>query len=213
MQKELEAKKRLHRHGLWETLLHPKVWRFCLLYFSMIISFYGVAFWLPQIVKNFSGLGTSLTSLVSAIPYLAASVGMVLVANHSDKTGERRKHLAYPAFMAAGALVLGALFQADHPWLAFLMLCVTATGIWSTLGPFWSMPTAFLGGTAAAGGIALINSVGNLGGFVGPSLVGYIKEATHHFESGMLLAFTLFVAGFLALSVPKNDKDQQKKPV
>jgi nitrate/nitrite transporter NarK len=130
---------------------------------------------------------------------VAASIGMVLVARHSDRTGDRRRHVAFPAFAAAAALLIGALVQ-RHPVLAFLALCVSATGIWSTLGPFWSIPTAFLSGTAAAGGIALINSVGNVGGFVGPTIMGFLKERTHRFESGLLvLAATLAIAGVLLL--------------
>jgi nitrate/nitrite transporter NarK len=191
-----------HVTTLGRSLLHPRVWHLCLLYFSIIINFYGMAFWLPQIVKNFSGLGNTTVALLSALPYLAASVGMVLVANHSDKTGERRWHVALPALAACLGLVLGALFQQSHPWAALLMLCVAATGIWSTLGPFWSLPAVFLRGTAAAGGIALINSIGNTGGFVGPSLIGFVKERTQSFEGGLMaLAATLLVAALLALSL------------
>jgi len=209
LEKTMEEERRgitvRHSLSLTETLTHPRVWRLCLLYFSIVISFYGVAFWLPQIVKGFSGLDNVTVSLLSALPYLAASVGMVWVARHSDKTGERRRHVAVCAFTAALALLLGSVFQQDHPYGAFLMLCVTATGIWSTLGPFWSMPSNFLTGRSAAAGLALINSVGNIGGFVGPNIIGYIKEATQRFESGMVvLAVTLIVAGVLALSISKE---------
>jgi nitrate/nitrite transporter NarK len=180
------------------------VWRLCLLYFSTFISLDVVAFWLPQIVKSFSGLGNAAASLISALPYLAASVGMVAVARHSDRTGERRRHVAAAAFAGATGLLLGALVQ-RHPVLAFLALCLAATGIWSTLGPFWSLPTMFLSGTAAAGGIALINSVGNIGGFVGPTVMGFLRERTHRFESGLVfLAATLVVAGALALTLSEQ---------
>src|ERR1700694_5851140 len=198
-----------HSLTLWQALTAGRVWRLCLLYFSTIISFYGVAFWLPQIVQSFSGLSNAATALMSALPYVAASIGMVLVARHSDRTGERRRHVALPAFAAAAGLLIGALVQ-RHPTLAFLALCLSATGIWSTLGPFWSIPTAFLSGTAAAGGIALINSVGNIGGFVGPTVMGFLKQRTHRFESGLVvLAATLVVAGVLALSLPE-DHDQPR---
>ena len=211
LSKKLLSEKRViekrHNYSLAQALTHKKVWQLSLLYFSTIISFYGVSFWLPQIVKNFSGLGNNTVVLLSALPYLAASICMVYVARHSDKTGERRKHVFICAWAAAFALVLGAAFQAGHPVLAFLCLCVTASGIWSTLGPFWSMPGTFLSGTAAAGGLALINSMGNVGGFVGPVLVGWVKERTHHFESGMLvLAATLFIAGLIALSIKPEEK-------
>jgi len=201
---ERAGMERAQRLTLRQALTHGPVWRLCLLYFSTIISFYGVAFWLPQIVQSFSGLGNTATSLISALPYVAASIGMVLVARHSDRSGDRRRHVALPAFAAAAGLLIGALIQ-GHPVLAFLALCLSATGIWSTLGPFWSIPTGFLSGTAAAGGIALINSVGNIGGFVGPTVMGFLKERTQRFESGLLvLAATLVVAGVLALSLPRD---------
>lgn len=206
---ERELQERTHRFTLWQALTHGRVWRLCLLYFSTIISFYGVAFWLPQIVQSFSGLSNAAASLISALPYLAASIGMVVVARHSDRTGERHRHVAFAAFAGAAGLIIGALVQ-RHPVAALLALCLTATGIWSTLGPFWSLPTTFLSGTAAAGGIALINSVGNMGGFVGPTVVGFLKERTQRFESGLLaLAASLVVAGLLALSM-RGDRELGK---
>ncbi len=207
MDRERRELQNRHPLKLGEALAHPRVWKLCLLYFSIIISFYGVAFWLPQILKNFSGLDNTTAALLSAIPYLCASAGMVWVAYHSDQSGERRWHVAVSCFSACLGLLLGALFQQNHPLLAFLTLCLTATGIWSTLGPFWSLPTVFLSGRAAAGGIALINSVGNIGGFVGPNIIGIVREATHRFENGMLvLALTLLIAGFLALSLRKDSQ-------
>jgi len=204
LEEERAALQRTHPLTLWQALTHGRVWRLALLYFSTIISFYGVAFWLPQIVQSFSGLGNAATSLLSALPYLAAAVGMVIVARHSDRTGERRRHVAGAAFAAAAGLIAGAVVQ-RQPVLAFLALCLAATGIWSTLGPFWSLPTAFLSGTAAAGGIALINSVGNVGGFVGPTVMGFLKARTQAFGSGLfVLAACLVVAGVLALSLPEE---------
>ena len=191
--------------SLLQALTHGRVWRLCVLYFSIIISFYGVAFWLPQIVQAFSGLSNTAASLVSGLPYVGASIAMVIVARHSDRVGERPRHVAVPAFTAAAGLLLGALVQ-RHPLLAFLALCCAAAGIWSTLGPFWSLPTTFLSGIAGAGGIALINSVGNVGGFVGPTVMGLLKQRTQGFETGLVvLAGTLLVAGVLALSVPEGD--------
>ena len=207
IKKEQEDKKLGHSLTLWQALKHPRVWQLCLLYFSVVISFYGVAFWLPQIVKSFSGLSNSAVAMLSAVPYLSASICMVIIANHSDKTGERKWHVALPAFAGCLGLGLAVFFLENHyPLPAFFSLCLAASGIWSTLGPFWSLPTAFLGGTAAAGGVALINSIGNVGGFVGPYIIGYIKQTTQSFTSGMLvLAGTLLIASFLALRV--NEKN------
>ncbi len=202
MAQEHEEKQLSHSCTLIQALTHPRVWQLCLLYFSIIISFYGVAFWLPQIVKSFSRLSNAGVALISALPYLVASISMVIIANHSDRTKERRWHVAMPAYGGGLGLALSAYFlDQSQPAAAFLSLCLAASGIWSTLGPFWSLPTAFLSGTAAAGGIALINSIGNVGGFVGPYLIGFIKEATASFTNGLfVLSATLFVAGLIALS-------------
>ncbi len=132
----------------------------------MSTGLYGIGLWLPQIVKNF-GLTTVETGFVTAIPYLVSVVGMVLWTRHSDRTDERRWHVALPAI--AGGLALGAAGYAGSPTLAMVALSLAALGVFSALATFWTLPTALLTGTAAAGGIALINAVGNLGGFVGPT--------------------------------------------
>jgi nitrate/nitrite transporter NarK len=200
MRAENEEKQLRHSYTLFKALTDPKVWSLCLLYFSIIISFYGVVFWLPQILKNFSGLSNVMVGIVSAVPYFIAAVAMVLIGNHSDKRGERRRHVALPAFAGAVGLVLSGVLQHHSPIFAFFALCLAALGIWSTLGPFWSMPTEFLSGTAAAGGIALVNSIGNVGGFVGPYVVGYVKEQTGDFAGGLfVLAATLLLGSVLAL--------------
>ena len=201
IEREQETCRVAHDLTLLQSLKHPRVWQLCLLYFSIIISFYGVAFWLPQVVKSFSSLSNSAVATLSALPYLAASILMVITANHSDRTGERRWHVAVPALAGSLGFVLAVYFLSKgHSLLAFVCICVTASGIWSTLGPFWSMPTAFLTGTAAAGGVALINSIGNVGGFVGPYIVGYVKETTGNYMIGMLvLAATLLIAAILAV--------------
>ena len=202
MRRENEEKRRRHGATLGAAFTDKKVWRLCLLYFSIIIGFYGVVFWLPQIVKNFSGLSNAMVGLVSAVPYLIAAVAMVLIGNHSDSTGERRRHVAVPAFIGSAGLVLSAAMQDHSPPLAFFALCLAALGIWSTLGPFWSLPTEFLSGAAAAGGIALVNSVGNVGGFVGPYVVGFVKDRTGGFTGGLVvLAAALCVGGLLALTL------------
>ena len=208
MRAENDAKQARHGMTLLQALTHGTVWELGVLYFSIIISFYGVSFWLPQIIKNLSGLSNSMADTVSAGPYLAASIGMVLVGRHSDRTGERRWHVALSAWAGCAGLLASAAFQQSQPWLAYAALCLAATGIWSTLGAFWSMPTAFLTGTAAAGGIALINSMGSVGG-LGPIMIGYIKEKTQSFEAGLLvLAATLLIAGFIALSVREAQREK-----
>jgi ACS family tartrate transporter-like MFS transporter len=138
--------------------------------------------------------------LLSAIPYFAGAVGMVIFARHSDATGERRWHVAVVAFIATVGLILTG--ATASPVVEMAALTLAALGIYSTLATFWSLPTAFLSGTAAAAGIALINSVGNLGGFVGPYVVGFFNDSTGSFYAGLLLlAALILVAGLLALAV------------
>jgi ACS family tartrate transporter-like MFS transporter len=201
----LEQENRIKsEHGEYTTrqaLTNGKVWLLAAIYFGIVTSLYGVSLWLPLIIEDISGFGTFAVGLLGAIPYLAGAVGMVFLARHSDATGERRWHVAVAAFVGAIGLVLtGAAGSSTVVEMAALTLA--ALGIYSTLATFWSLPTAFLSGTAAAAGIALINSVGNLGGFVGPYVVGFLSDATGSFYAGLLfLAALVLVAGLLALAV------------
>jgi len=183
------------------ALASGRVWLLSLLYFVLMLSFYGVTLWLPQVLKSFSGLRDTMVGVIAAIPYFTAAIAMVWVSASSDRRQERRWHIALPAFVGAVGLVSTAYVHS--PILALVSLCLATFGIWGSLGPFWTLPTAFLSGTAAAGGIALINSVGNLGGFLGPYAVGLVKTATHSFTGGLiLLAASLVAGGLLVLLFP-----------
>ena len=200
----LERENRIKsEHGEYTTrqaLTNGKVWLLSAIYFGVVTSVYGVSLWLPLIIEDLSGFGTFAVGLLGAIPYLAGAIGMVLFAQHSDATGERRWHVAVAAFIATVGLVLTG--ATASPVVEMAALTLAALGIYSTLATFWSLPTAFLSGTAAAAGIALINSVGNLGGFVGPYVVGFLSDATGSFYAGLLLlAVLILVAGVLALAV------------
>ena len=187
-----------HAATLGAALADRRVWRLAVLYFVLVTGLYGVGLWLPQMVKGLSGLGDVMVGVVSAAPYLVAAVGMVLVGRHSDRTGERRWHVAAPAFV--GALGLALVAYLHSPIAALAALSLAALGTSSTLGPFWSTPASLLRGTGAAAGIALINSIGNFGGFAGPYLIGLVKEATGSFAGGLpVLAGGLVAAGLLAL--------------
>ncbi|MGH9387939.1 MAG: MFS transporter [Vicinamibacterales bacterium] len=178
-----------------------RLWALALLYFCLVIAFYGVSFWLPQIVQAAGTLPSTTVVLLSAIPYVVAAVGMVIIGTHSDRSGERRWHVAVPALIGAAGFVLTTLAPATVT-ASLATLSIAAFGIWGALGPFWTMPPAFLRGTAAAGGIAVVNSVGNLGGFVGPSFVGYVREATGSFGGGLLaLAMCLVAAALIAITI------------
>lgn len=169
----------------------------------VLLAFYGIALWLPQIVRSIGHLSIFATGFVSAVPYVCAAIGSILVGRHSDRTGERPKHISYPAFIGAAAFVLAAF--APSPGLALLGLCVGATGIWCSNAIFWTMPAAILSGISAATGFALINSVGNLGGFFGPYLTGWVRARTGKFSLTLVaLGLSLALSGVIVLLVART---------
>jgi ACS family tartrate transporter-like MFS transporter len=183
-----------------------RLWALSVLYFCLVLAIYGVSFWLPQIVQAAGTLSSSTVVLLSAIPYLIAALGMVIIGAHSDRTGERRWHVAGPALIGASGFILTVLAPSTVA-TSLATLSIAALGIWGTLGPFWTMPPAFLRGTAAAGGIAVVNSVGNLGGFMGPFFVGYVRDVTGSFAGGLLaLAAGLVIAALIALVVGERSR-------
>ena len=189
---------------LAQMFSNGKVWLLALVYFLFVMGLYGVSFWLPQLVKS-SGVDDVFTiGLLTAIPYFVAAVVMVLAARHSDRSGERRWHAAVAAVAGALGLIVATVYS-DNTVIAMAALSVATAGILSTFPIFWSLPTAMLGGAAAAAGIALINSVGNLAGFVSPYLVGAIKDATHSTANGIyLLAASLVVGAVLVVAVRRE---------
>jgi ACS family tartrate transporter-like MFS transporter len=173
------------------------VWWLGLSYFLLIVPLYGFALWLPQLIKASGDFTNFEVGVITAIPYAVAAVGMVLVGRRSDRTRERHLYLALPAL--AGAVGFLAVTRATSPGLLVAALSLTAFGVLGWLGPFWALPTAFLREQAAAGGIALINSMGAFGGFVGPYLIGRVKQSTGQFTPGLLLlAGSLLAAAALA---------------
>jgi ACS family tartrate transporter-like MFS transporter len=189
-----------HHASVTAALTNPIVWLFALLYFSIVVCFYGVTFFLPSILKQMSGFSDFQTGLIAAIPYVVAAISMVLVGMSSDRTGERHWHVAAASIVGAIGLVLSSMVT--NPYVALVTLSITAAGIWGTLGPFWAMPTAYLSGTAAAGGIALVNSIGNLGGFLGPSLVGAIVQRTGTYSTALFtIAGSLVIACVVVIAL------------
>ncbi len=190
-------------HGLLGGIVNRRIWMLALLYFAVVTGLYGVTMWLPRIVKDFGRLGNLQVGFISAIPFLSAAIAMVIVGKSSDRMGERRRHIALPAFCAAAGLILSA--RASNPVFAIAALSLAAAGIWGAMGPFWSMPSEYLDGSAAAAGIALINSVGNLGGFAGPYAMGLVMQRYHSFGLALAaMALLLFGAGCLALAIPRE---------
>jgi ACS family tartrate transporter-like MFS transporter len=187
-------------------LANGKVLLLCAVWFCNTFATYGVFLWLPKILKEASGgwSGPRLAA-ITAIPFVVALVGMVLVGRHSDRRQERKRHVAVCALTAALGLVLAARFAESLP-LVVLSFTLSQLGQRSVQGVFWAIPPLFLGGTAAAAGIALINAVGNLGGFVGPSVVGFLRSAGRGYESGLLFlagALTLQAVLVLSLRLPR----------
>ena len=180
-----------------EGLKNPKIWLMALIYFSFVMGLYGVSFWLPSIIKAMGVKSPLDVGLLTAIPWIAGAVCMVLVGRRSDRTGERRWHIIVPAFLGCIGFILSVQL-ASNTVLAMASLTLATAGILATLPLFWSLPTALLGGTAAAAGIALINSFGNLAGFVSPYMIGWIKDMTKSTDNGMyMLAGAMLLGGLL----------------
>ena len=171
---EDQAKSASGHMTLRQALTDARVLSLSLVYFGIVCGLYALTFWTPQIVKAF-GFTNTQTGLITAVPFLAGALVMSAWGRHSDKTGERVWHVALPSFLGAAGLIAGSL--ASEPAFALLALTVAALGIFAALPTFWTLPTALLSGTAAAAGIALINSIGNIGGFAGPYVVGWLKGA------------------------------------
>jgi D-galactonate transporter len=210
LDRERQTREALHRFTLGEALRHPRVLALALVYFGIVAANYGLSLWLPQIVKGF-GLTNFETGLVTAVPYAFGAIAMVLWGLHSDRTTERTWHVVLPALAAAIGLAASAYI--GSPFLTMAALCVAGIGIFAALPTFWTLPTALLSGTAAAGGIALINSVGNLSGFAGPYLVGWIKEATGDFSMGLLaLAVAPLVSAVVALWLGHDPALEGREP-
>jgi ACS family tartrate transporter-like MFS transporter len=201
-----------HSHSPKEvlgSLLSWQVIRLALIYFGLTTGLYGIELWLPLIIKGF-GLGTMAVGLVSAIPYLVALVAMALWARHVDKSGDRFDNVAWPCAVAFTGLVAAGILH-DQSGLVVAFLSVAIAGVMAARPPFWTLPTEFLEGRKAAAGIAAINSIGNLGGFTGPYLIGWAKTATGSFTLGLMLAAVPLLAAVLfAFSLRRASRLQHR---
>ncbi len=200
--REKEAKKR--SYGIWEALRQRDVILLTLCYFCAMTGSYGIAFWLPTILKRLSGQSDLRVTLLSALPYVAAFITQQVNGWHSDRTRERRWHAAVPVFVCGLALALAVLYRANL--LVSIGMFIAAGGAFYGFQPvFWAVPTRFLSESAAAASIGLINSVGNLGGFAGPMVMGYLASRTRSFSAGLLyLVASLFASGILMLTVGRR---------
>jgi len=203
----LEQERRLgsldHRRSFAAAITNSNVWILSIVYFGIVFGLYGVTFWLPQIIGGLGERSDFGIGMLSALPFVGAAVAMVLIGRSSDLNGERRWHFTISASIGAAGLILAATTRS--PFLSLVAISIAAAGIWGTFGPFWATSSGCFTSTAAAGGIALINSIGNLGGFAGPYVVGMVKQATHSFAGGMLaMAVSVLGAGVLALMLPTS---------
>jgi MFS family permease len=197
---ERSQREAIHKFSLGEALANGKMWLLTLAYFMAMASTYGLAFFMPLIVKGL-GVSTGWLGVVSAIPYLFGLVGLLAWGWHSDLTGERPWHVASACFVAAAGMAACALIGTEHPVLALIALTVGLMGQGAISAIFWSIPSALLTGTAAAGGIAMINSLGNLGGWLGPWMYGLVKDAT---GSNNIALFCLALAPIITAIVIVN---------
>lgn len=206
---ERAQKEAIRHYSFAETMRNPRVWLLTLVYFGQNMTGYGVVLFLPQIVGRF-GVGVGLNGLISALPFAAAAVAMVLWGLHSDRTGERHLHAAAACFLTFASLAVCVFLH--NPVLLMIAIVLSQMGQSSIAPPFWTLPTAMLSGTAAAGGIALINAVGNLGGFLGPYMMGAIKDSTGSFGIGLLSIAMGALVSSVVLVALGHDRRLEKVP-
>ncbi len=196
LEEEEAAKKNrgVIHHRFTDAFRNKTVWAFCIVYLGIMIGNYGLTFWLPQIIKENISTNYWDIGLISTIPWGISAIAMIVYGHHSDKTGERRWHLAGAALLSAAAFAVAGI-PGLTPVESIAAITVAAVGFMSAISCFWTIPAEILSGAAAAAGIAWINSVGNLGGYFGPSIIGKIRDATNN---QMLIPF--FVLSFFSLA-------------
>jgi D-galactonate transporter len=177
----------------------PRIWHMSLIYFCFVMGQYALTFWMPTLIKTTGVVGNLNIGLFSAIPFGCAIIAMNLFGRSADAKRERRWHLIIPALMGAVGFIVAASFV-NNTAVAVIALSVAAAGVLTCAPLFWSLPTSFLSGAAAAVGIATINSVGNLAGFASPYLVGYLKDLTHSTQSGMYVLAGMLVLGAILVA-------------
>lgn len=186
------------KHASLRDSFNAKVWLCAAIYFCIVSGNATIAFWSPSIIKELGVQSTLMIGLVSAIPFVLGTIAMVWSGSNSDRTGERRMHCAIASVLASAGLGMTG-FLLHSPVLALVALSVAAIGILAAFPVFWAIPAAFLTGTAAAGGIAVINSVGNLAGFASPYLMGWLRESTGNLAAGLYAVAAIQLMGAVLL--------------
>lgn len=200
---EADSKGKAASHSLMSLVKNPMLWVMTLIYFCFVMGQYGLTLWMPTLIRA-SGLTSNVTiGLLGAIPFICAIIAMVIFSRSADHYRERRWHLVVPALLGAVGFVVAA--SATNTTVSIIFLSMAAAGVLACAPLFWSLPTAILSGAAAAAGIALINSVANLAGFISPYMVGIIRDATHSSELGMyVLAGFLILGAAIVLCIPAS---------
>jgi len=197
---EQQAAAMVKNGSLWSVLISPRIWMLSLVYFGVSTTMYGVTLWLPSVIRSLSGLTYAMTGVAAMIPFVVTAVVMVLVGAHSDRTRERRWHIALAAFIGAAFLIVAG--YAGAPVLVVAGIGLGMAGAEAMVGPFWAMATSRMEGISAAAGIAVINSIANLGGYFGPDIIGKFRTLNGGFRGGLLaIAAVLTLSGAIALVV------------
>jgi MFS family permease len=212
MSEDRKTREAVRHFTLREALLHPRVLLLGLVHTGMLMSSYGINFWLPQIVKGFGGLSNLQVGFLAMIPWAFAAVAMYLWGRHSDRTHERIWHVTL-AGLACGLGLGCSGFLGATPALALTALTIATVGIMAMLPVFWTLPTALLSGRAAAGGIGLISAIGNLGSYFGPTIIGFLRDRTHSYTAGLLgVAIYIGCMSILALILGHNPALEKRQP-
>lgn len=204
---DIHAEARTKSHvSMASAFTSPKVWLLCAIFFGIEMGSYAVGFWQPTIIRQTGVSDAFKIGLLTVIPYTVALVSLVLTGRHSDRTRERRWHIIVPSLVAAVGFMLCTL-AGSSTWLAMAGLVLAAAGVITSVAMFWALPTALLGGNAAAAGIAFVNCMGNLGGFFSPTIIGALKTRTGTLNSGLYLIVGCMVASsILILMLPQSSR-------
>ncbi|MFJ4349040.1 MFS transporter [Pseudomonas sp. NPDC089401] len=210
LERDRQSRKNVKRLGVLQTMVNKKVLYLAFIYFVYQCGSLGVGYWMPQIIKGFSGdLSHTQIGLIAMVPYIVATAAMIIWSRSSDRRNERKMHSAIPLAVAALGLIGAGMLPSAVASMA--MICVALSGLYSFKSPFWALPTLFLDRATAAVSIAVINSIGNLGGFVGPSMIGVVKGSSQSAATGLLFLSALLVIAFLMtalMRVTNKDPDQ-----
>ncbi|MCX5885605.1 MAG: MFS transporter [Proteobacteria bacterium] len=202
-EQERVAKEAVRQYTVWQALRDWEVLKLCLIYFLWITGYWGFNYWMPTVLKEVSGWSNLAIGWLIVIPMFLSLIAMIYAGISSSKTGEKRWHGAVPLFIGAVGMGIGTFIS--NPSLNFIFVIITAIGVYSAFGVWWSYPTTFLSGMAAAGAVGLINSFGNVGGYVGPYLTGFVKTMTGSFHwAYVYLACSLAAAGVLMLTLKRR---------